>query len=398
MVGLVEVALGIALRRAQVDEIHPVALPQHHSRQVVRGRHSERTRAEAQPVRRVGDRLDQFLKVGFGGENAGQTEDRERRIVGMDRQHRTRLVGHGSHLAQERHEVRAQRLGRDILVTVQLPLELLQRETLLRAGQARDHVAGDQLFFRGVHPPEAGLGSGALGLGIVLLRAGTLQDEEIEGHERRTLEAQGARPVGQLVGEVRARPVQHGHKVVGNYFNAAFGQIADRLFVILDIALEIARAGLDMLVDGDALHDRPAKARVSDRLSAFFDLPDGPHLAVGNVMEGGHDVGGPGLTDVLKAYGVVRTVPAPGLFAKIHGCIVFRFSNFSHTVLSPLQARMRRFKTASRGDAGILREQANKRCSPLFACSHVRFFTRPKRRNCRERSRPDAGAVKRRPG
>ena len=145
----------------------------------------------------------------------------------MDRQHRTRLVGHGSHLAQERHEVRAQRLGRDILVTVQLPLELLQRETLLRAGQARDHVAGDQLFFRGVHPPEAGLGSGALGLGIVLLRAGTLQDEEIEGHERRTLEAQGARPVGQLVGEVRARPVQHGHKVVGNYFNAAFGQIAD---------------------------------------------------------------------------------------------------------------------------------------------------------------------------
>ena len=80
------------------------------------------------------------------------------------------------------------------------------------------------------------------------------------------------------------------------------------------------------------------------------------------------------LTDVLEAYGVVRTVPAPGLFAKIHGCIVFRFSNFSHTVLSPLQARMRRFKTASRGDAGILREQANKRCSPLFACSHVRVF------------------------
>ena len=124
-----------------------------------------------------------------------------------------------------------------------------------------------------------------------------------------------------------------------------------------------------MLVDGDALHDRPAKARVGDRLSAFFDLPDGPHLAVGNVMEGGHDVGGPGLTDVLKAYGVVRTVPAPGLFAKIHGCIVFRFSNFSHTVLSPLQARMRRFKTASRGDAGILREQEMFAPVRMFACS-----------------------------
>ena len=46
---------------------------------------------------------------------------------------------------------------------------------------------------------------------------------------------------------------------------------------------------------------------------------------------------------------------------------------------------MRRLKTASRGDAGILREHANKRCSPLFACSHVRVFVR----NCGVRSSPN---------
>ena len=128
-------------------------------------------------------------------------------------------------------------------------------------------------FFRGVHPRETGLGGGTLGLGIVLLRAGALQDEEVEGHERRTLEAQGPRPVGKLVGEVRARPVQHGHEVIGDDPDVARREVADRLFVILDIALKIARTGLDMLMDGNALHDRPPKACVGDRLPAFFDLP-----------------------------------------------------------------------------------------------------------------------------
>ncbi|OKY87741.1 MAG: hypothetical protein BHV64_01910 [Alistipes sp. 56_sp_Nov_56_25] len=55
-------------------------------------------------------------------------------------------------------------------------------------------------------------------------------------------------------------------------------------------------------------------------------------------------------------------------------------------VLVPLQAIMRRFKTASRGDAGILHEHANIRTceqgrTPLvrmFACSGVRDESKPK--------------------
>ena len=41
-----------------------------------------------------------------------------------------------------------------------------------------------------------------------------------------------------------------------------------------------------MLVDGDALHDRPAKARVGDRLSAFFEgkitVPEGCVFVMGD--------------------------------------------------------------------------------------------------------------------
>ena len=68
-----------------------------------------------------------------------------------------------------------------------------------------------------------------------------------------------------------------------------------------------------MLVDGDALDDRPRKARVGDRLLAFLNLFDGPYLAVGDVVEGGHDVRGPCLTNICQRYGVVRTIPPPGL-------------------------------------------------------------------------------------
>ena len=35
------------------------------------------------------------------------------------------------------------------------------------------------------------------------------------------------------------------------------------------------------------------EARVGDRLLAFLDLLDGPYFAVGDMVQGGHDVGGP---------------------------------------------------------------------------------------------------------
>ncbi len=65
-------------------------------------------------------------------------------------------------------------------------------------------------------------------------------------------------------------------------------------------------------------------------------------------------------------------------------------------VLVPLQAIMRRFKTASRGDAGILHEHANMRTWANTPCSHVRAFgTRASRsRQPQPKSRVSSGSAR----
>ncbi len=65
-------------------------------------------------------------------------------------------------------------------------------------------------------------------------------------------------------------------------------------------------------------------------------------------------------------------------------------------VLIPLQARMRRFKTASRGDAGILREHGRTREHANKGCSHVRAFgTRASRsRQPQPKSRVSSGSAR----
>ena len=202
-------------------------------------------------------------------------------------------------------------------------LELLQREALFRAGQAGYHVADEFLLVFVGHLFEAGACLGLLFVGIVGFGAGAFQQEKVEGNEGGTFEAQGAAAVGQFVGQVGACPVEHGHEVVGDDVDAALGEVAQAFLVVVDVALEVARLRLDVLMYGHALHDGPREAHFLDHLLAFHDFFYSPHLAVGDVVQGIDDAGSSGLLDVPQADWVVRPVPAPGLFAKYHIGIVF---------------------------------------------------------------------------
>ena len=240
----------------------------------------------------------------------------------MDNQLDTGLVSDGTDFTEEVNQVGAQLFGCDVLVAVELFLELLQGEALFRTGQAGNHVAYKQplVIFR--HPLEAGFGLGLFLVRIIGFRAGTFQQEEVEGDEGRTLEAQGAASVGQLVGKVGTRPVQHGHEVVGNDVHTAFAEVAQAFLVVVYISLEVSCLCLDMLVYGYAFDNRPAKPYGLYHLLAFVDFFHCPHLTVGDVVQGVHDSGGSGLFDVPKADRIVRTVPAPGLFTKCHIAIM----------------------------------------------------------------------------
>ena len=75
---------------------------------------------------------------------ARQPENRIRRIVRVDDHARTHLVADGTDLLKEEDEIGPQLLGANTFVAVERLLELLQSEALLAAGEAGNHIAGNE--------------------------------------------------------------------------------------------------------------------------------------------------------------------------------------------------------------------------------------------------------------
>ena len=318
MVRLDEVSVGIAPCVAQMHEADPIAELTHHGGKIVVRTHAERSRTETQTVRRAGHLGDEPPEIGGRREYPRKSQNRERRVVGMNGQHDPRLVGCRSDLPEEKDQMPPQLLRVDVAVTVQRLLELPQGETLLRTGKSGDHVAHQPVLFGCRHPFEPPA-SACLRLVVVFNPgSGTLQNEEIECDIGVALETQGPGTVGHGKGEVGAGPVEHRHEIVSHATDTAGGQVAQSLFVVLRIATEIARTSLDLLMDGNALHDAPHESCFGDEPFATPDLPDRPHLAVGYVVQRMHDVGGARLTDIPQTDRIIGPVPAPGLFAQIH--------------------------------------------------------------------------------
>ena len=318
VVRLVEVARGVAPCAAQVHEVDAVAKAFHHAGEVVVRPHAEGAGAEAQPVALVRHRLDEAPEILLRAHDAGQTQDGVGRVVGMDDEPHARLVRHGADRPQEFDEVRAEPLGVHVLVALQRLAELVEREALLGPGQSGYHVARQPSPLLLAHRLVACPRDGLLRVGVLVSGRGPSQDEEVERHVGRALEAQCPRAVRHRVGEVGAGPVQHRHEVVRHDADAACPEVSDALFIILDVRLEIAFARLDMLVHGHALHDAPPQPGGFYRRFSSLDFLDGPHLAVGDVVQGGHDTGRSRLADVLQADGVVGPVPAPCLLTQKH--------------------------------------------------------------------------------
>ena len=236
----------------------------------------------------------------------------------MDDQLDARLVGHRADFFQEIDQVAAKFLGINVFVAVQLMLELIQRETFLRAGKTGDHVAHEHLLVLIGHLRKTRLCLFDLGRRVFFLGTGPLQQEEVEGNKGRPLEPKGRTAVRAAVFQVRARPVQYRHEVIGNHVDAARAEVAQALFVVVDVALEVAFLRFDMFVDGHAFHTAPAKAGGFHLIFAFHDFLNRPYFPVGNMVKGGDDARASGLADIHQTDRVLGPVPAEGLFKIIH--------------------------------------------------------------------------------
>ena len=128
VVGFVEVAFGITLGAAQVNEMDAVCKLLHKGSTVVGTAHAQGSGAEAQAVAGIGHGVNQGLEIGCAAHDAGQTQDGAGRVIGMDDELDAGFIGHGGYFLQEVDEVGAQLFGGDALVTVQFVLELFQGE------------------------------------------------------------------------------------------------------------------------------------------------------------------------------------------------------------------------------------------------------------------------------
>ena len=89
----------------------------------------------------------------------------------------------------------------------------------------------------------------------------------------------------QRVKEIGPGPVKDRHKIVGYYLNAKFRQIAQRLFIILDIPVPGGQADLNIIMDIYTLHHFHMKAVPLNLLPHFLNLMNLPHLSGRLIME-----------------------------------------------------------------------------------------------------------------
>lgn len=69
---------------------------------------------------------------------------------------------------------------------------------------------------------------------------------------------------------------------------------------------------LNVLMHGEALHDRPLEAVFFQYRLARNDVLQRPFFSCWSVIQGGNDPGRTGLADLLKCDGIVGSKPVPG--------------------------------------------------------------------------------------
>ena len=77
--------------------------------------------------------------------------------------------------------------------------------------------------------------------------------------------------------------------------NAAFAQVTQALFIVVDILLEVSGLGLDMFVYGYTFYYRPAQTDGFNHFFPFLDFLYCPYFPVWNMMQGVYNAGSPGL-------------------------------------------------------------------------------------------------------
>ena len=111
-------------------------------------------------------------------------------------------------------------------------------------------------------------------------------------------------------------PVQHRHEVVSDGLDAAFAQIADGLFVTVDIKFTGTGGIFDIFVNRETFHNAPGHTGLFDHLFAFEDGFFAPEDTVRDVVQRCNDSGGSRLRNEMQRHRIFRPIPAECGFHK----------------------------------------------------------------------------------
>ena len=246
-----------------------------HSDEIVCGICPERPRAEGQTVRRRRDFTEETVEMLFVADDARQTEETPRRIVGVYRHGDPALLAHRGDLTEEVYHVTEECLFVDRRIAVEQSREFFFRITLVPTGKRK------RTLFR------------------------------VHAVNRLLIVCERGRPVRIAVMQFRAHPVEDGHEVVADDLHTGCAEIADGLLVIFDQRVSFRRAEFDLFVHRHAFDHFHGEPRAVDLLPLCENVFRLPHLADRHMVEGGDDTAHLGdLSDVFECYGVVVHVPA----------------------------------------------------------------------------------------
>ena len=247
----------------------------HHLGHVVGFGAAQASGAQAQAVGGAVHQSQEAVQVFLAGDDAGQAEDGIGWVVRMNGHHNAALLGHGNDLLEEFLKVFPQAFLTDGAVGVDEFAHLLLGVAGIPAGQ----------------------------MDVVLQRVKAVHLVPVH-HQ-----AGGA--VRRLFVQLRARPVEHGHKIIRDALYAVLGAATDVFAVHVQQLVHIVAAEFNVLVHGDAFDNIEHKA-VGLALGLHLGQALlGPHLAGLHIVHSGNDaVHARDLRDVLQRNGVGFAIPA----------------------------------------------------------------------------------------
>jgi len=277
--------------------------------------------AEGEPVVRVGHHVEEGLDVGVAGDDARQAQYLEGWVVGVHAHLDVPLVADGHDGLQEVLHVGAELCGIDAFVQGQQLAELLDGLLIVLRDVAvheslrpDDDVVHQPVLACGVHR-LAQFGHPLQRVGVVsLFRVRALQNIDVEVGKFGQVEVEAAGAVRVGVFQRGTCPVEHGHEVVAHRLHAGTAQVFEAHDVVLDETVAVGAAVLDAFAHGQALHDTPAKTAFCDEIAHFCHFFQCPHLAVGDVVEGGDDTFNANLAQHTEGNLIVGSKPTPCLF------------------------------------------------------------------------------------